>query len=133
MGKFGVFYSIFLLLFFVLVLNLLWNMNFIIVVFHEIFIALCWSHKNVYKCIVLCPVSVVQAFYHGERGGRAICKVLKRFWKLQVIVKVICYTRWFAMTIYGAKKGWNNVVTNSINVALVSQCCVVLNIANHSP
>lgn len=97
MGKFGVFYSIFLLFFvFVLVLNLLWNMNFIIVVFHEIFIALCWSHKNMYKCIVLCPVNVVQAFSRGERGGRGICKVLKRFWKLQVIVKVICCTRWFA-------------------------------------
>ena len=108
MGKFGVFYSIFLL-FFVLILNLLWNMNFIILVFHEIVIAQCWSYKIMYKCIVLCPVNVVQAFSHGERGGRGICKVLKRFWNLQVIVKVICYTRWFAMTIYGEK--------------MLEQCC----------
>lgn len=92
-------------LFFVLILNLLWNMNFTILVFHGIFIAQCWSYKNMYmyKCIVLCPGNVVQAFSHGERRGREICKVLKRFWKLQVIIKVICYTRWFAMTNYGAK------------------------------
>ena len=54
-------------------------MNFIILVFHEIFIAQCWSHKNTYKCIVLCPVNVVQAFSGGEREGRGICKELKRF------------------------------------------------------
>ena len=70
-----VYSTAFFLLFFVLILDLLWNMNFIILVFHEIFIAQCWSYKNMYKCVVLCPVNVVQAFSHGERGGRGICKV----------------------------------------------------------
>lgn len=94
---------------FVLILNLLWNMNFIVLVFHDIFIAQCLSYKNMYKCIVLCPVNVVQAFSCGERGGRGICKVLKRFQKLQVITKVICYTRWFQWRFMGQK--------------MLEQCC----------
>ena len=110
-------------LFFSLILNLLWNMNFIIVVFHEIFIAQCWSYKHIYKCIVLCPVNVVQAFSLGERGRRGICKVLKRFWKLQVIMKVICYTRWFAMTIYGAKMEQCCDKSNQCYLGVAMLCC----------
>jgi len=117
---------------FVLILNLLWNMNFIVLVFHDIFIAQCWSYKNMYKCIVLCPVNVVQAFSRGERGGRGICKVLKRFWKLQVIIKVILLHKMICNDNLWGKKCWKNVVTNPVNVALVSQYYVVLNIANHS-
>ena len=78
MGKFGVFYSIFFVVFCFNSKSVVKH-EFIILVFHEIFIAQCWSYKNMYKCVVLCPVNVVQAFSHGERGGRGICKVLKRF------------------------------------------------------